>query len=372
MREVFISYKSNDPELGNNDGTVAKELCEALEAAGISCWIAPRDIEPGKRYGLAIMEAIKSCKVMLVVFSRYANESEHIATEVEKAFTRRIDIIPFNIDGTSPGLEMEYYLGRPQWIDAADDYHKGIPALIAALRHKLGERDNNDQAMKLETPIDPPFLTFTVNGLQFRMIRIEGGSFKMGATPEQEYEFNFYESPVHEVRLSTFHIGEIQVTRELWQAVMGNSLSKYIGNRQCPVAGVSWNDCQVFISRLNQKTGRTFRLPTEAEWEFAARGGVKSEGYKFAGSNNLEEVAWTNENELGLYDMTGNVWEWCQDWFGQYNSEIETNPSGPLSGSTRVIRGGSIFNLPELCRVSYRLNWDSSFKSISIGLRLAL
>lgn len=160
MREVFISYKSNDPELGNNDGTVAKELCEALEAAGISCWIAPRDIEPGKRYGLAIMEAIKSCKVMLVVFSRYANESEHIATEVEKAFTRRIDIIPFNIDGTSPGLEMEYYLGRPQWIDAADDYHKGIPALIAALRHKLGERDNNDQAMKLETPIDSSFFNF--------------------------------------------------------------------------------------------------------------------------------------------------------------------------------------------------------------------
>ena len=127
MREVFISYKSNDPDLGNNDGTVAYELCEALEKAGITCWIAPRDIEPGKRYAQAIMDALESCNVMVVVFSRYANDSEHIANEVDTVFARKIDIIPFNIDGSHPNKELNYYLRRMQWINASGNYRQRIP-----------------------------------------------------------------------------------------------------------------------------------------------------------------------------------------------------------------------------------------------------
>ena len=138
-REVFISYKANDPELGNHDGDVANELCRELEAAGITCWIAPRNIEPGTRYASAIMDAIKNCRVMLVVFSRFANASEHIANEVDKAFARKIDIIPFNIDATTPNDEFDYYLGRMQWINTTNDYRAKIPELISALCHKLGK-----------------------------------------------------------------------------------------------------------------------------------------------------------------------------------------------------------------------------------------
>ena len=139
------------------------------------------------------------------------------------------------------------------------------------------------------------------------------------------------ESPVHSVTLSSYYMGETEVTQALWKAVMGNNPSRFKGDN-LPVENVSWNDCQEFIRKLKQKTGKNFRLPTEAEWEYAARGGKKSNGYKYSGSNNIGSVAWYDDNssnqihavkgkrlnELGLYDMSGNVWEWCSDWYGQY------------------------------------------------------
>ena len=149
---------------------------------------------------------------------------------------------------------------------------------------------------------------------------------------------------------------------------------------------ISWNDCQEFIKKLNAMTGKNFRLPTEAEWEYAARGGNKSRGYKYSGSNNIDDVAWYGDNnggethpvrtkqanELGIYDMSGNVYEWCQDWYGDYSSATKTNPKGATTGSRRVLRGGSWLNIAGYCRSSYRYNNSPDYRYSHLGFRLVL
>ena len=249
--------------------------------------------------------------------------------------------------------------------------------------------------------LNPPVTeTFTVNGVTFKMVAVEGGTFTMGATAEQGSDAWDNEKPAHQVTLSSYSIGETEVTQALWQAVMGSnpscftSANGYTENLQRPVECVSWNDCQTFITKLNELTGKTFRLPTEAEWEYAARGGKRSQGYKYAGSNDINEVAWydvnsyalgssspdygthavatKDPNELGLYDMSGNVWEWCQDWYGSYSSDAQTNPTGPASGSDRVDRGGSWGSSAGLCRVSDRRGNSPALTLSGLGLRLAL
>ena len=226
--------------------------------------------------------------------------------------------------------------------------------------------------------------TFTVNGVSFTMVRVAGGTFRMGATSEQRNP-EHDEKPVHSVTLSSYSIGETEVTQALWKAVMGSNPSRFKGDN-LPVEQVSWNDCQTFISKLNALTGRSFRLPTEAEWEFAARGGNESRGYQYSGSNNLGSVAWYRDNsgskthpvatksanELGLYDMSGNVWEWCQDRYGSYSCISQTNPIGPSSGSLRVFRGGSCNFRARHCRVAYRNGYGPSRSYYDLGLRLAL
>ena len=227
--------------------------------------------------------------------------------------------------------------------------------------------------------------TITVNGVSFEMIYVEGGSFDMGATSEQVSDAESDEKPVHRVTLSDYYIGKCEVTQELWEAVMGSNPSRFKG-AQKPVERVNWNDCQEFVSRLNRLTGRTFRLPTEAEWEYAARGGNKSRHYKYSGSNNIFDVAWhkgnsgdkthavgtKSPNELGIYDMSGNVYEWCSDWKGGYSAGAQTNPQGPSSGSYRVLRGGSWSRNAGYCRVSYRLNFFPDYSYDDYGLRLVL
>ena len=235
-------------------------------------------------------------------------------------------------------------------------------------------------------PDEPQTETFMVNGVSFKMITVEGGTFIMGASADQDSVAYDSEKPAHQVTLSSYSIGETEVTQDLWQAVMGSNPSYFPGDLQRPVERVSWSACQEFITELNQLTGKQFRLPTEAEWEYAARGGRLSIGYKYSGSNNISEIAWYSSNssnitnpvatkapnELGLYDMSGNVWEWCQDWYEVYGSESQTNPTGPATGSARVSRGGSWGSIATLCRVSYRRrhapsNWDNN-----LGLRLAM
>ena len=231
--------------------------------------------------------------------------------------------------------------------------------------------------------------TFTVDGVQFTMVAVEGGTFKMGAQKTDGWADNFDadahddEAPVHSVTLSDYYIGETEVTQELWNAVMGSNPSYFTIGTACPVECVSWENCQNFITKLNQKTGMNFRLPTEAEWEFAARGGKKSKGYKFAGSNTIEEVAWDfsekthpvktkKGNELGIYDMSGNVYEWCQDFKANYSAAAQTNPKGPSTGSWRIIRGGCYNGGVDLCRVTYRNSRKQDNYEKYLGLRLVL
>ena len=217
------------------------------------------------------------------------------------------------------------------------------------------------------------------------MVKVEGSTFTMGATPEQGNDAYEYERPAHQVTLSDYYIGRYEVTQKEWQAVMGDNPSKFYGDN-LPVENVSWNDCQDFINKLNQLTGLKFRLPTEAQWEYAARGGKQSKGYKYSGSDKIRDVAWyygnsgikthkvgtKHPNELGIYDMSGNVWEWCGDCYYSYSSSAQTNPTGPSSGSARVLRGGSWSSYARSCRVSDRNYHYPSYRYDFDGFRVVL
>ena len=223
------------------------------------------------------------------------------------------------------------------------------------------------------------------NGISIDMVRVEAGTFIMGATPEMEDPYD-WEKPTHQVTLTNdYYIGKYEVTQALWQAVMGNNPSNFKDDN-LPVGNVSWNDCQDFLIKINSITGKKFRLPTEAEWEYAARGGKKSRGYQYSGSNNLSDVDWYEDNsgskphtvgskqsnELGIYDMGGNVVEWCLDWYERYNSSSHVNPTGATSGSGRVVRGGCWNYTARSCRSSYRDSYMPGFRYKYFGLRLVL
>ncbi len=224
-----------------------------------------------------------------------------------------------------------------------------------------------------------------LNNLISNMVYVKGGTFMMGATAEQGYDVFNDSKKVHQVSLTSYSIGKYEVTQEEWAAVMGFIPSKE-KDLQTPVAGVSWDDCQLFLKELNYLTGKSFRLPTEAEWEYAARGGQNSKGFRYSGSNNINEVGWYHDNsngetihiigqkkpnELGLYDMSGNVWEWCQDWYDNYNEDKQFNPLGPSTGSQRVRRGGSSQEMGGTCTNSYRSS-NVQYGTGLCGLRIAL
>ena len=226
------------------------------------------------------------------------------------------------------------------------------------------------------------------NGITIDMVKVEAGTFMMGATSEMQdpYYDDWDEKPVHQVTLiNDYYMGKYEVTQALWKTVMGSNPSIFKGN-DLPVEQVSWNDCQEFVSKLNSMTGRKFRLPTEAEWEYAARGGKKSRGYQYSGSSNISDVAWYDgnsgrktrpvgtkqANELGLYDMTGNVWEWCQDGYGSYVSSSQTNPTGAVNRLYRVCRGGGWYSIARDCRLSKRYCVVPGSRDDSYGLRLVL
>ena len=271
---------------------------------------------------------------------------------------------------------------------AADDYLRGdvdedgyvnIADVTTLIDYLLSGVWPEDQPQEYEI--------FTVNGIEFKMIKVEGGTFTMGARGT-DLEANDNEFPGHLVTLDTYYIGEMEVTQQLWRSVMGSNPSRYQDNLLWPVEEVNWSTCQTFISKLNQITGKQFRLPTEAEWEFAARGGNKSKGYKYSGSDNIDEVAWYSgntskhqvvgtkaPNELGIYDMSGNVYEWCQDWYGAYTANAQVNPQGPSSGYCYVSRGGGYSHNASYSRVTYR-RWvnasDPGMAWMFLGLRLAM
>jgi formylglycine-generating enzyme required for sulfatase activity len=213
------------------------------------------------------------------------------------------------------------------------------------------------------------------------MVFVEGGTFQMGSSSGDDDE-----KPVHSVTLSSFNIGKYEVTQAQWKAVMGSNPSNFSGCDNCPVENVSWNDAQQYISKLNSQTGKNYRLPTEAEWEYAAKGGKSSRGYTYSGSNDLNSVAWNTDeygshthivgskqaNELGIYDMSGNVWEWCSDWKGNYSSYSETNPTGASSGPHRVVRGGRLAKGDYSGRNAARNWFNPDDRYDRIGFRLVL
>ena len=265
----------------------------------------------------------------------------------------------------------------------AEAERQRLEAEAEAERQRLFEESERKKAEAERAKSQPK--TFTVNGVTFELLYVKGGTFTMGCTPEQNGDCNNDEKPTHSVTLDDYYIGKFEVTQDLWTAVMGKNPSNKKGDN-LPVENVSWNDAQDFIRQLNQMTGEHFSLPTEAQWEYAARGGSKSKGYKFSGGNILSNVAWyadnsgstphqvgtKDPNELGLYDMSGNVWEWCYDLYGNYSSESQNNPTGPTSGSVRVLRGGSWSYFAGLARVSYRLYGQPGSRFSGRGFRLVL
>ena len=220
------------------------------------------------------------------------------------------------------------------------------------------------------------------------MVMVEGDEYIMGLTDKRQTDPFLQENPLfHKVAVSSFKICKYTVTQDEWKCVIGNNPSEFVGPH-CPVTNISWLDCQEFIKKINNNTDNKygFRLPTEAEWEFAARGGKKSKGYRFAGSNKLDEVAWADfnggnkthdvggkqPNELGLYDMTGNIWEWCQDWYDKYDLSYKKDPQGPDNGFERVFRGGAFDSFDGDCSIGQRSGNSPVTCTCGLGFRLVM
>ncbi len=305
-------------------------------------------------FALGVLSLLVVCGVLFFLFSSSENED---SAPLEPVIAEVVDVAPENEEPA-----------------AVSQQHSDSLALI---------EQKNEFSTK----------TFAVDSINFKMIAVACGTFQMGATPEQTNAYKD-ELPVHSVTLGNYYIGETEVTQGLWQAVMGNNPSYFSGNSSFPVETVSYNDCLQFIDRLNNllaaelPEGYCFCLPTEAQWEFAARGGSSSAAFQYSGSNSVGGVAWYDANSngtpsgvmqkmsnaLGIYDMSGNVYEWCRDWYGKeyYYVSPSLNPQGPSEGTHRVIRGGSWDLEAKHCRVSLRNYASPEARGYSNGFRLAL
>lgn len=278
----------------------------------------------------------------------------------------------FFIDAKSPTVTITVlYVG---WQSKQVELTAGHKEQITLIENKKKE---SETANSISIPVK--------DGINIEMIKVEAGTFMMGATKEVKEPYKI-ELPAHEVLLTEdYYIGKYEVTQALWNVVMDSKYSTNDGDL-LPKNYVSWNDCQEFIEKLNKITGLKFRLPTEAEWEYAARGGKKSKRYLYSGSNNVLDVAWYDgnssnkrhpvgtkqANELGIFDMGGNVSEWCQDLWGQYQNDSQINPLGSSPGTKHVLRGGNYFFDIRICYLSYRMFAESNDKDAFNGFRLAL
>lgn len=329
----------------------------------------PEEVRPAVVHAMAYSRKDRTLSVRDFVKELYGNEPSVVEKPVSQPAAEPTVESKTEVIGEGKKSTEKW------WIIAAC---VAVAAVVGIVCDKFLSEESAPQLVAVEGS-----QTFTVNGVKFTMVPVEGGTFTMGATSEQGSDAEDHEKPAHQVTLSDYYIGQTEVTQALWEAVMGSNPSFSKGDN-LPVESVSWDDCQVFIQKLNQLTGKQFRLPTEAEWEYAARGGRKSRGYKYAGGNNIDLVAWYDgncgkethtiatkqANELGVYDMSGNVLEWCSDWYDGYQSSSQSDPQGPSSGSFRVSRGGG-FDYAWICRVSCRRDYAPACGFSGLGLRLS-
>ncbi|MBQ5693357.1 MAG: SUMF1/EgtB/PvdO family nonheme iron enzyme [Alistipes sp.] len=308
-----------------------------------------------------------------------SRKENHRSTAVTKNIQSSISALHFNLADPTPIMGTLNIMSTPGMVDVYVDgklvgrtpmMHDLLVGSHTIELRKQGFKDYK-QSIRVEennvvdivaTMTEAKSYVETAKGINLNMIYVEGGTFAMGSNSGESDE-----KPVYNVTLDSYYIGETEITQAQWRAVMGSNPSYYTGDNR-PVEKVSWNDAQEFCKKLSELTGKRYVLPTEAQWEYAARGGNQSKGYTYSGSNNIDEVAKYNSsgghsnvkskkpNELGIYDMSGNVSEWCSDWYSSssYSSSSQTNPQGPSSGSLRVLRGGSWYIDAGYCRVANR------------------
>lgn len=429
--DVFISYSSQDKE-------AAQAICHILEQNEIRCWMAPRDIPAGAEYGDLIDEAIKSATIVVVLFSENAATSLWVKGELNIAFEEQKVIIPFRLDKTPLKGQNRVILNQKHWIDAYPDYKTKFNDLVSAVAQSIGKNDIGitvGNTSKVENDFKKYILggittmiivvamtflylsiksfvyvySYNENGIHVnikgisssqeealtsmfdKMILVEGGDFIMGNNYKDVDSFTGQDSlsrNPHNVSLGNFYISKYELTQKEWEAFfpLEGKCIDYGANKAMDM--LSWEDAKSFCDTLSSITGLDISLPTEAQWEFAARGGKNSKGYIFSGhSYDVSEIAWTSFdeltsaheiggkrcNELGLYDMTGNVGEWCLDYFSDYTSTSVVNPQGPNIGVHKVIRGGDfrIQNVFDL-KVTTRYYASPFVNRKGTGLRLVI
>ena len=250
----------------------------------------------------------------------------------------------------------------------------------------LGEWGEFSSDVTVKVVIPDTIRRIVIADVPFTFVYVQGGTYMMGASDTKKKSLS--DAP-HQVTVSSFYIATTEVTQRQWQAVMADK--RPVSKKNMPVNFVSYNDAQLFVQQLSNLTGMRIDIPTEAEWEYAARGGVRTRNYRFAGSNNSHEVAWIGRmptedndynpinpvakkrpNEIGLYDMTGNLYEWCRDWYASYDTNFKVNPEGPKQGEHRVARGGSWQNKSGECEVHSRFHFPPSNRMSDTGLRIVI
>ncbi|MBU4295114.1 MAG: SUMF1/EgtB/PvdO family nonheme iron enzyme [Desulfobulbaceae bacterium] len=389
MIDIFISYASEDRAR-------ASQIAAALEARGWTVFW-DRTIPAGKTWRDYIGAALEEARCVLVMWSKASIVSTWVQEEADSGRERGV-LVPVFIEAVKPPLGFRLIQAQdltgwdgeasaPAFAKLAADLADmlGVPPAIESSeadvtqplmdRSRMAAQQSVAPGARAETYQDP------ITGMEF--VWVEGGCFQMGDTFG---DGDTDEKPVHEVCVDGFYMGKYAVTQGQWEKIMVSNPSEFKSGDDFPVENVSWDDTQEFIGKLNAQTGKKYRLPTEAEWEYAARSGGKKE--KYAGGNNAKAVAWyednsrgkthrvgtKNANGLGLHDMSGNVWEWCQDWFdkGYYSSSPRNNPQGPSSGSYRVDRGGSWRSLPGGVRAANRDRGAPDYRLNYLGFRLVL
>lgn len=396
MARIFISYKRVDK-------VKVFQIKDMIESSlGEKCWIDLDGIESDAQYEGVIVNAINESKIVLFMYSRQHSkiinfDKDWTIRELNYAESKNKRIVFVNIDASTLTDRFAFRYGTKQQVDATST--EAMSHLINDLDRWLSvntkgksyisqstldsTKSHSPTSSKFPKKISEVFSNTKkifsrkeewMDPFDSNLVHVEGASFTMGCSDNSN-------STPHEVEISSFSILNTPVTQSQWREVMGSDSPAYYKGEDKPVESVSFKDIKLFIEKLNERSGQLYRLPYEAEWEFAARGGILSNGYQFSGGNNSSDVAWCecNEtqsvaqkkpNELGIYDMSGNVQEWCQDRFCYYSLEKQTNPRGGTIGDERIVRGGNWCNDDSIASVTYRFKQKEAYSSRSLGFRL--